>query len=107
MTTPAAAVIKKAVVAIKGNQNIATINGKKCEREAIKKMDLAEGIVYLGRNSNQEKCANCSPNAKSVNWMRITFNQDNLTQDLWICEKCNRSFPSGKGKKNYESLIKK
>lgn len=98
--------VKKAVVSVSGNMNKIKIDGKVLSREQIKKLSPEAGIVYLGRNSNPEKCISCSPKSADVHWMHISFQDSNeISQDLWICESCARSYPSGKGKKNYPLFL--
>ena len=108
---PAAAVaaavekITKIVVSLKGNHDIIQFDGKAVpSREAIKKLSLESGIIYQGRNSNAEKCVSCSPNAASVHWMHVSFNQNDVQHDTWICEGCGRAYPSKRGMKNFKIL---
>jgi len=100
--------IKKAELSLSGNFDKILMNGKKFpSREDVKKLDPQHGVVYLGRNSNKEKCISCSKDIAGVHWMHVSFNESDLMQDLWICESCTRSYPSKKGSANFKLMKNK
>jgi len=102
---PAPIKVKKIVVSTKGNHDVCHFDGKPApSKDAIKKLDINAGIVYLGRNSNKEKCVSCSPNAVAVHWMHVSFSQDDLMHNIWICESCKRAYPAKAGRANFGKL---
>lgn len=96
---------KASVFSLSGKMDIICRGGAQIARSALRTLakDAKSGLTYVGRNSAKEKCAHCSPLSASVNWERFSFQQDEVTHEMWICE-CGRAYPSGKGKKAFPSL---